>query len=214
MTSDEIEMRSAPPLRHWGAVVEALDEIAYVTDLQGTIISLNPAPWANFANANDSPELAAADAVVGRPLESFFSGAPVVNQFKVLFAQVASGERDHIRYPYRCDAPESERAMRLCMSAIRDESGTPQAVLFQTVLLSEVERTAFNVISTISKNNLKTDLPVQSICSYCKRLEWPAESGNWLEVEEYDAAGGSADVRLSHGACEPCVNTVLAGMKG
>lgn len=191
------------------AALEAFDDIVYVTDLDGIVLFVNSGPWRQFADENGGEAVASASDVVGRPLESFFSGDSVSEQFRTLFEQVRSGKRSRISYPFRCDAPDRVRFMRLTMSAVPGPDRSPAAVLFHSALLDERERATQQIISSPPPANAK-QLPIQSICAYCKRLELPAGSGTWLEAEEYAAAGGATRVRLSHGVCPDCTATVLA----
>lgn len=191
------------------AALEAFDDIVYVTDLDGIVLFVNSGPWRQFADANGGEVVASASDVIGRPLESFLSGDSVCEQFRTLFEQVRTGLRSRISYPFRCDAPDRVRYMRLTMSAVPGADGRPSAVLFHSAMLDERKRATQEIIGARSKETA-TELPIQTICAYCKRLEWPAESGAWLEAEEYAAADGSADVRLSHGVCMDCASIVLA----
>lgn len=191
------------------AALESFEDIVYVTDLQGIVVFLNSESWRAFAEENSGDEIRSASVILGRPLESFFEGDSVREQFRTLFEQVRSGVRSRISYPFRCDAPDRTRFMRLTMSAIPGADGSPAAVLFHSAMLDQKDRAVQQVVESRSKG-VAMDLPIQTICSYCKRLDLPPGSGNWLEAEEYAAAGGMAQVRLSHGVCPDCTATVLA----
>jgi hypothetical protein len=191
------------------AALEAFDDIVYVTDLDGIVVFLKAGPWRDFAAENGGDEIASASRVLGRPLESFLSGDSVCEQFRTLFEQVRSGARTRISYPFRCDAPDRVRFMRLTMSAIPGADGSPAAVLFHSALLDEKHRATQQIIDG-QAHATAMQLPIQSICAYCKRLELPSHSGRWLEAEQYTASGGETDVRLSHGVCPDCAATVLA----
>lgn len=191
------------------AALEAFHDIVYVTDLDGVVLFLNSTPWGAFASENGGGDIATASEILGRPLESFLAGDSVREQFRTLFEQVASGVRSPISYPFRCDAPDRVRFMRLTMSAVLGDDGSPAAVLFHSAMLDQRDRATQRIFEARS-NGVNMDLPIQSICAYCKRLEFPAESGTWLEAEEYGAVGGPTDVRLSHGVCPDCTATVLA----
>jgi hypothetical protein len=191
------------------AALEAFDDIVYVTDLDGIVLFVNSEPWRQFANENGGDEVASASDVIGRPLESFLSGDSVGEQFRNLFEQVRSGVRSRISYPFRCDAPGRVRFMRLTMSAVAGADGAPAAVLFHSAMLEQKDRAMQEIIAA-RPHDAATALPIQSICAYCKRLEFPAGAGSWLEAEEYAAAGGDTKVRLSHGVCPECTTAVLA----
>jgi len=47
-------------------------------------------------------------------------------------------------------------------------------------------------------------LPIVAICSFCHDLRWPSDGDTWVAPEGYYAAGGSPEVRLSHGICPTC----------
>ncbi len=170
---------------------------------------MNSGPWKAFAHANGGEAIEAPEDVLGRPLDDFLDGDSIKEQFRTLFEQVRDGSRQTIGYPFRCDAPGTVRYMRLTMSAIRDSSGNIEAVLFQSTLLDERHREIQAIVDAHSRV-ADDSAPVQVICAYCKRLQFPAASDQWIEAEEYTAQGGLASVRLSHGICPECASVLMA----
>lgn len=187
-------------------ILDAFEDIIYITDTAGRILYVNSGPWKAFAHANGGESIEAPESVLGRPLPDFLNGDSIREQFSTLFEQVRHGARQTIAYPFRCDAPDAVRFMRLRMSAIRNSSGEVQAILFQSTLLDEKEREAQAIMEAHSRTS-DASAPVQVICAYCKRLELQEQ---WVEAEEYTARGGSPSVRLSHGICPECAAVVLA----
>ena len=201
-----MSISAAPPP---SAVLDAFEDIINITDIERRILYVNSGPWKAFAHANGGEAIEAPESVLGRPLDEFLDGDSIREQFRTLFEQVRDGARQTITYPFRCDAPGAIRYMRLTMSAIRNSAGEVDAVLFQSTLLDEKEREAQAIMDAHSRVP-GSSAPVQPICAYCKRLQFPAGSDEWLEAEEYTARGGSATVRLSHGICPDCAAVLLA----
>lgn len=196
---------AAPPP---AAVLDAFEDIIYITDIERRILYVNSGPWKAFAHSNGGEAIESPESVLGRPLDEFLDGDSIREQFRTLFEQVRGGARQTITYPFRCDAPAAVRYMRLTMSAIRNSAGEVDGVLFQSTLLGEKERAAQAIMEAHSRT-LDGSEPVQLICAYCKRLQFPEGSDQWLEAEEYTARGGSVTVRLSHGICPDCAAVLL-----
>ena len=163
--------------------------------------------WLAFASANGAPELTV-EAVVGRPLFAFISGAETEYLYYLLLDEVRTRGR-HIVVPFRCDSPSRRRFMRLEMSPFEKQS-----VAFVGTLLREEPRRAISFLDAAAARTTAA----LSICSWCKRV---AVDEEWFDLE-------TAVTRLrlfdsprlpqqNHSACERCrasVRRVAAGGRG
>ena len=190
-----------------------LVDIEYVTDLDGAIASITPEPWRRFALGNNAQSIADPAVMIGRSLESCLAGNAVQTQFQVLFGQVRSGRKSEIKYVFWCDSQVQKRMMRLTMTPVADDGGKLRAVRFVSRLLEQSTSAPNAILGAGSRNLTEMHKPILAMCSYCKRLEWPRESGNWLDFEAFEATGGPTDVRLSHGACADCSAAVMAQLE-
>jgi hypothetical protein len=187
-------------------------DIEYSTDLAGVILSVTQDAWRHFAIENSAPAIADSSEMIGRSLESCLAGDAVLAQFRVLFGQVRSGQKDEITYTFWCDSHNQKRAMRLIMAPVRGETGAPVGVHFVSRLLEETQSAPNRILAASHLNLTATHKPLLTMCSYCKRIQWPTHSGNWMDIEAYGATDGPTDVRLSHGACADCTAAVLGDL--
>ncbi|HEY2025400.1 MAG TPA: hypothetical protein VGG78_00240, partial [Gemmatimonadaceae bacterium] len=139
------------------------------------------AGWRNFALANGAPELAD-DGVLGRRLWEFVAGAEVRLLYQALFARVRSTGTP-IEIPFRCDAPDRRRFMRLSVRPLDQQDW----LALTANLEREERRPPVDWPTTyLSGRTLGADqdvAPTSSLihmCSWCKRID----CGGWLEIEE------------------------------
>ncbi len=115
-------------------LLEALEGVAYLTTLDGTILAIGQRSWTWFATENGDPELTVAS-VVGRSLFDALHGETVQTAFRCLHGAVSAGRRSQTVFEFRCNSPIAERHMRMSISAVcqdksltRNQCGTTSAV--------------------------------------------------------------------------------------
>jgi hypothetical protein len=188
--------------------LDTLDGLAFATDRNGIIRAVGANNWDVFSYENDTPELRS-DTVIGRDLFSFIKGAQVQDQFKRIMQQVSQDPDWCWVLRNRCDAPDRKRIMRQSIRPVFSADACTGFV-FQSVELMSQQRPRidlfdFRAIQQKAQDN--PDLPVVTMCSWCQRVRFAPVSGDaWIEAEDYYAAGGSSNVRLSHGLCPDCVD--------
>jgi hypothetical protein len=186
-----------------------MEGVAYLTDLDGVILSVGTRGWTEFASDNAVPELTP-DSVIGTSLFAAMSGNAVRDMYQRLHAAVGSGRRVASVFEYRCDSPIAERRMRMSISAVTDETGTA-AVLYQSQLLTETIRPPLRLFARelrAAKDKSASSLPMVALCSFCHRVEWPVGTApgarRWIDPTDYYRRGGSSDVSVTHGICPAC----------
>ena len=102
-----------------GRILEAVDGITYLTDLEGTISAVGTRNWNAFAAANDALELND-QSVVGHNLFEFVVGEDLQTQLRTLLQKIAAGIRNRWIMPFRCDAPDRIRNMRMSITLVQD----------------------------------------------------------------------------------------------
>ena len=195
-------MSSVPP-------IETMDGLAFTTTRDGVIQDIGATNWNAFANANGAPELEASN-VIGQSLFDFIKGGQVRDQFRQILDKISQDPNWSWVLPYRCDSPERMRIM--CQSLRPTFSGNVcTGFVFQSVEQYSQQRPPiplfnFKVLDQIAKED--GSLPVVLMCSWCQRVKVDEITGDkWITAEDYYAAGGRSNVRLTHGICEPCLET-------
>ena len=197
------------------ALLDAIDGVAYVVDRRGIIRAVGTQAWERFAAANSSPELTA-NRVIGTSLFAGVTGAVVRDVCQRLHGLVCLRRREMITYEYRCDAPDTERRMRMSIRPVAGRRGVIMA-LYQSQVLDETPRLPPGLLSMETRAvevnaGLAADPLV--ICSFCRDVAWPigVSEGNasWIGIADYYRRGGSGDVAVSHGICPGCVQRMFA----
>lgn len=196
-------------------VLNAFDGICYALDLEGNIVGVGPDNWNRFANlAGDTTP--GARAVKRRNLFDFIAGDQVRDQLRDVMDKLISGTATDWVMPYRCDAPDTKRNMRISLRPIKNGEAVI-GFLFQSVTLDESQRPPLDIFEFMKiEETLKKEgeFPLVSMCSYCQRVKDGLHtSGEWTEAETYYANGGTSRVRLSHGICPNCRETAIASFK-
>jgi hypothetical protein len=196
-------------------LLDALEGVAYLTAMDGTILAIGTRGWTEFASDNGAPDLTA-DSVIGNSLFATISGDQVRDAYKHLHAAVSSGRRMASVFEYRCDSPIAERRMRMSITAVSDEAGVA-AVLYQSQMLTETMRPPLRLFSRESRavgDPQTAALPMVAMCSFCHRVEWPlgSEPGprRWINPTDYYRRGGLSDVSVTHGICPTCATRLTA----
>jgi hypothetical protein len=197
------------------ALLDAIDGVAYVVDRRGIIRAIGTQAWERFATANGSPELTA-DRVIGTSLFAGMTGAAVREVCQRLHALVCQRRRAMITYEYRCDAPNTERRMRMSIRSVAGRGGVIMA-LYQSQLLDETPRLPSGLLSMdpqALEANAGPGADQLVICSFCRDVAWPIgvpeADASWIRIPDYYRRGGSGDVAVSHGICPGCMERMFA----
>ena len=164
----------------------------YALDSADRIRSAN-AQWDRFAKENDAPALVG-EAIFGRSIWEYVEGPEVRHLYKMLMSSAREGRT--IRIPFRCDAPEKRRFMKLEIRPQADNGLELTAVLLR-------EETRPRVALLDPRADRRDEF--LSVCSWCRGV---LVEHRWVEVEaaieELDLFG-DAMPRISHGICPDCV---------
>lgn len=186
-----------------------MDGLTFVTSRERIITSVGTKKWDAFATENGAPELQA-EFVVGRCLLDFIAGPDVQDQLKRIMQSLSQDPDGSWVMHFRCDAPELKRNMRQALKPIFSV-GTCAGFLFQSVELYTQKRPAidlFNFKEVALKAAEHPDSPIVMMCSWCHWVQYePVCGAEWIEAEDYYAAGGSSKVHLTHGICEGCLQS-------
>lgn len=174
----------------------AHDEIRYRLSAADRIESID-GPWDRFARENGAPGLPRPE---GERLLDHVAGSSVRAVLASLLDR-ARRRRDPIELPYRCDAPDRRRFMRM-----RLEPGEGGTLLVRSRVVREEPRPAVRL--------LQPDVPrsdeLLRICAWCKRVD---VEGAWVEVEEaierLELFDRPTLPELTHGVCERCSHELV-----
>lgn len=100
-------------------VLDALPNTVYSVDLDGRITSVNQA-WGDFARANGAPQIAAAEAVIGRRIWDAASDPAARDQIVRAIEILREGRAPRVTWEFPCSSPEEERILLMQVSPIRD----------------------------------------------------------------------------------------------
>lgn len=193
-------------------LINAMDGLAYLVALDGTILAVGEPAWSNFAIANDADALRG-DAVVGGNLFNIGAEDDVLEVQKSMHDRIVESRRSSIAFEYRCDAPDMARRMRMALTPVT-VNGKVRAVLYQSVVLEETPRPPMSLFEKIDRAcESSAGIAMVTLCSYCHDVAWPidapAKERNWIEPEEYYRRGGPSDVVVSHGICDGCYSRLM-----
>ena len=192
------------------SLIDGMDGIAYVVDAKGIIRMIGTRHWNAFAAGNGGGGLVDGAGVLGQDLFSIIAGDRVRDSYRRLFNGILAGDYASAALLSRCDSPGVRRALRISLTPLC-HGGHVDGVLVQSVALSEDVRPPIDLFDFTALNaDLAGDRarPLLSMCSYCQDVFYPAGSdevhGLWIPAEEYYRRGGTSNVRISHGICDPC----------
>lgn len=193
------------------SLLDGLDGIAYVTDCEGTVVSIGRSNWNAFAKANGGESLCDGNGVLGCSVFSFVTGPAVAELYRRWFDAVLHGRAPRSRVLTRCDSPTVQRELMVTITPLVGSHGRIEAMLFQSQTLSEEIRPKISLFDFAAERRRLSGqpaLPVLAMCSYCQNVRFPAGSsddiGTWMSAERYYQQGGATDVRISHGICPDC----------
>lgn len=158
--------------------------------------------WREFARANEAGCLGQEDQVLGHKLLDWFADPETRLLYGCMIEKVRQFGQP-ITVPFRCDAPNLRRFMRLTISPAEDGK-----LAFTTEMVREVKRET----QTLLKRDIKRTEEIINMCSWCKKL--PVGGDRWLEVE--DAVGelglfeSDAVPQISHTVCPAYFDSVMA----
>ncbi len=178
------------------------EPVHYCVAPDGVITSVD-AQFASFARENGAPELA--DAVLGRPLVTFLAGPEVRSLYETLMERVRV-RREEVEFPFRCDAPDLRRFMRMRVEPL-DDGG----LCFTATLERAEPREPVPPEWLMSRLDTPAEADIVALCSWCKRVR--DDDGSWQEVEEVMGRGlldRDRPVAISHAACPACEAEMLA----
>ncbi len=185
----------------------SLPGLAFTTDRDGIIVDIGAANWNRFAARNDAPELTS-DAVLGQSLFDFVAGAQVQDHLHDTLERLSTDPSLSWVLPFRCDAPDVRRTMRQFLRPMFCGAAC-SGFIFHTVEIYELKRRPVGMFQFKRLRKLTREsgalLPPMTMCSWCQRVRGDATGGKWVEADAFEAAGGSADVVLSHGICGDCL---------
>lgn len=146
--------------------------ITYVLDHRNRIEHV-AGDWSSFADANDGRAIREHTQVVGRNVMDFLAGSETRSVYEQVFDKVRLTEKQ-VDIPFRCDAPDMRRYMRLEVYPLPHH-----ALRIDSVELNASERPPFAALNRRSSRNSKA---IQ-ICSVCRRV--CTEHQKWVEPEEF-----------------------------
>ncbi|MDX1494064.1 MAG: hypothetical protein R3253_08405 [Longimicrobiales bacterium] len=170
--------------------------IEYRVDRDNVIVGVNDA-WRAFASDNGAEDLVEAE---GRELLASISGDSTRLVTRHLLDRVRA-TRGTVEIPFRCDAPDRRRYMRLRLLPVGDGG-----VGFRSWLVREEARPPLAVLDI---REARGD-GLLRICSWCNKV---AVDDGWMELE--DAAErlllfeAPTLPDITHGMCDGCETEVM-----
>jgi len=171
-----------------------VEDVDYEIDGQDRLAAVAEA-WLVFARESRAPELTR-EAVIGRPIWHFITGASTRTLYELAFGEVRSADR-RLALPLRCDSPDRRRFMELVLEPRAD-----RAIGHSCRLLREEVREPQPLLDPSAPRSSD----VLRACSWCKRLQ--GRDGHWREIEAAiqhgDLLGEPPVPQLSHAVCDDC----------
>ena len=166
----------------------------YRVDMEDHIVFVNDA-WRHFAEENCAEGLCDSS-ILGRSLWEFISDPETRGIYQMLFHRVRQ-YGSVLQLPFRCDAPDERRHMRLTLTR-----GQDNGIELSVSTLRHEPRPAVSLLDPAVPRAEQ----LLHICSWCKRVE---VEGQWLEVEDAVSAlqlfEHAPVPGLSHGICHYCL---------
>lgn len=189
-------------------VLDAIDGIAYLVNARGALVDWNRPTWDAFARANDAPQLA------GQHDFNIFkacAGEETANSYRIIMNRILTTDMGAQTFVFRCDSADVKREMRMTISRVRLPDTSPH-LLFHALTISETVRPPIDLFDAATRKAIlgeESGKPLVRICSYCLKI-FDVSSKSWIDAEAYYKAGGCSDVRLSHGVCNICYDTIVS----
>lgn len=169
-------------------------EISYTVGASDRIVSVN-ANWADFARANNAPELLS---ICGRELWEFMHDEATRFLYRRVVDHVRSGVK--VELTLRCDSPDERRLIELTISP----GAAGQQIEFRTRLLASKERPHQPLLDRFSPRS-RLRLPV---CGWCNKVQIHAR--RWVELDDAGefAAAASGFPQVDPVTCPRCLAKV------
>jgi hypothetical protein len=178
------------------APVGAGGVVEYAIDANDVVVSLGQG-WAEFANANDAPELA--DGAKGRTLWDQIGDAALADLWRTTVALVRA-QRAPLTVPFRCDGPSARRWFEMTLTPL-----TGGGVHFRSELTFEMARPDVPLLAVSTPRDTTRD--VIAICSWCAEGD---DGARWLAIEELLARRRLLEQvpapGVSYGICPRCTD--------
>jgi hypothetical protein len=185
----------------YGPLLDAMEGIAYLADSDGTFLDWGRPNWNHFAVENEAPEL------VGATRLNVFdacAGETVAQSYRDIIARVLDGNGPE-SFVLRCDSASERRDLRMNISRVGLSNQSPE-LLFHVLPISKSIRPPVDLFDPATRKAVlgaESGKPLVRICAYCLKVH-EERTETWIEAESYYQAGGSGNVRLSHGVCPQC----------
>jgi hypothetical protein len=190
----------------YAPILDGMDGIAYVAAIDGTFLDWGRPNWNRFATKNDAPELVGAERL---NVFDACAGEAVVQSYRAIIARVLNGHGSE-SFVLRCDSASERRDLRMNISRIKSP-GQSANLLFQVLPISGSVRPPIDLFDSAARKAVlgtESGKPLVRICAYCLKVH-EDRTQTWVEAESYYQAGGSGDVRLSHGICPQCYFSIV-----
>jgi hypothetical protein len=191
--------------------LDVMDGLTFETDRNGIIRGIGATNWNAFAFQNGAPEITA-EAVLNCCLFDFIAGTQVQDQLRHVMDRIALDPNWSLVLPFRCDSPDRKRNICQYLRPIFSDH-VCTGYIFQSIEQHSQQRPPIGLYDFKKSRKLAKDdnhLPVVTMCSWCQRVQsLPALEDQWITAENYYAAGGQSEVRISHAICDDCLETTL-----
>ena len=187
-------------------MLNALEGVAYVADLDGRLASVGRDNWGSFATYNGGGPLGCSPPL-GQRITDGILGPSVRAIYERAHGSAVNGDRS-ITFTFRCDAPDTERRMKMSIGPLKI-GGAIVGALYQATVLSERTRPLIRFLDAAAAlEQYRADQsPIVALCSFCAKVSLPGPPpGEWVDPEIYYQRGGVSEVRISHGVCADCVH--------
>ena len=189
--------RAEGAMQYLAAIVESSDDAIYGKNLDGFIVSWNPAAERIYGYS--------AEEIIGKSINSLF---PLRRTEELLEIMAAVRRGEIVSLPDTERQHQSGRIIpvSVTISPIKDSLGTiigASAIARDITRQKQMERERQLLIESLTAkaNDIHTLAGMLPICAACKRIR--DDQGYWQMVEVY--VSEHSDVVFSHGLCPECI---------
>ena len=200
-------------------LLDAMEGVAYVTDLDGIILDVGCEHFDRFARSEAGNNGLTGREVLGTSLFSYVSEGAVRDMVMRIHRRATSSMEGSLTFETRCD---SVKVKRMILNSVRPivEDGEVKAVLYQSITASEKMRPPVMLVSTgdgVKVMQERDAVRYLHMCSYCARVglpfNAPEEDMTWVSGPEYYKIYGDYPVSITHGICSDCFGALDAALK-
>lgn len=189
--------RAEGAMHYLAAIVESSDDAIYGKNLDGIIVSWNPAAERIYGYS--------AEEIIGKSITVLFPPRRAEELLEIMSA-VRRGEIVSLQDTERLHKSEKVIPISVTISPIKDEQGNvigASAIARDISRLKQMEWERQELIKTLTAkaNDVHTLAGMLPICAACKRIR--NDQGYWQMVEEYISE--HSDTVFSHGLCPECI---------